>query len=42
MIRILKDFVMLYELLNYDEEVIKFYEEIIKKESDIVIVRRFV
>lgn len=33
---------MLYELLNYDEEVIKFYEEIIKKESDIVIVRRFV
>lgn len=41
-IRTLKDLAMLHELLNYDEEAIKFYEEIIKKESDIATVRRLV
>lgn len=32
----------LHELLNYDEEAIKFYEEIIEKESDSATVRKLV
>lgn len=40
--KILKEFVKLYELLDYDEEFIKYYKEIMKENKDVIIMREFV
>lgn len=38
----MKEFVKLYELLDYDEEFIEYYKEIMKENKDVIIMREFV